>query len=220
MRALDADRIGGARRPDARRHATVPQSWIQRENWEFETHGRTYSTSARSPCVRRHPALARALEDVGGADSPDLTPHCRGPRATAGTPRSRQPARLPPRRHPRPALAHGRGAPPVRRPACRPASSPPRAAHHRVSARRAGPRARRGWTHGSPQAWRTRPAHRQAHRRPTARDPAAAATSAHLPQQAAHTATGGARGRNRPRSPGMGPTGATATDAAGRAVRQ
>ena len=26
------------RRPDARRHATVPQSWIQRENWEFETH--------------------------------------------------------------------------------------------------------------------------------------------------------------------------------------
>ena len=83
--------------------------------------------------------------------------------------------------------------------------SPPRAAHHRVSARRAGPRARRGWTHGSPQAWRTRPAHRQAHRRPTARDPAAAATSANLPQKAAHTATGGARGRNRSRSPGMGP---------------
>ena len=27
-----------ARRPDAKRHATVPQSWIQRENWEFETH--------------------------------------------------------------------------------------------------------------------------------------------------------------------------------------
>ena len=26
------------RRPDARRHATLPQSWIQRENWEFETH--------------------------------------------------------------------------------------------------------------------------------------------------------------------------------------
>ena len=26
------------RRPDARRHATVPQSWMQRENWEFETH--------------------------------------------------------------------------------------------------------------------------------------------------------------------------------------
>ena len=23
---------------EARRHATVPQSWIQRENWEFETH--------------------------------------------------------------------------------------------------------------------------------------------------------------------------------------
>ena len=26
------------RRPDVRRHATLPQSWIQRENWEFETH--------------------------------------------------------------------------------------------------------------------------------------------------------------------------------------
>ena len=56
-----------------------------------------------------------------------------------------------------------------------------------------------------PQAWRTRPAHRQAHRRPTARDPAAAATSANLPQKAAHTATGGASGRNRSRSPVMGP---------------
>ena len=30
-------------------------------------------------------------------------------------------------------------------------------------------RARQGWTHGSPQAWRTRPAHRQAHCRPTPR---------------------------------------------------
>ena len=26
------------RRPDVRRHATLPQSWIQRENWEFEMH--------------------------------------------------------------------------------------------------------------------------------------------------------------------------------------
>ena len=24
--------------PDVRRHATVPQSWMQREHWEFETH--------------------------------------------------------------------------------------------------------------------------------------------------------------------------------------
>ena len=24
--------------PDVRRHATWPQSWMQRENWEFETH--------------------------------------------------------------------------------------------------------------------------------------------------------------------------------------
>ena len=38
MHALDADRVGGARMPGARRHATVPQSWMQRENWEFETH--------------------------------------------------------------------------------------------------------------------------------------------------------------------------------------
>ena len=65
------------------------------------------------------------------------------------------------------------------------AAPPPRATHHRVSARRAGPRARRGWTH------------RQAHRRPTARDPAAAATSANLPRKAAHTATGGGRGPQR-----------------------
>ena len=56
---------------------------------------------------RRHPALAGPLEDAGGADSPDLTTHRRGPGAAAGTPRPRQPARLPPRRHPRPALAHG-----------------------------------------------------------------------------------------------------------------
>ena len=25
---------------EARRHATLPRSWIQRENWEFETHRR------------------------------------------------------------------------------------------------------------------------------------------------------------------------------------
>ena len=56
---------------------------------------------------RRHPPLARALEDVGGTDPPDLGAHCRGPRAAAGPPRPHQPARLPPRRHPRPPLAHG-----------------------------------------------------------------------------------------------------------------
>ena len=78
---------------------------------------------------RRHPALARALEDPGGTDSPDLTTHRRGPGAAAGTPRPRQPARLPPRRHPRPPLAHGvahrlpggRGADPL----------PPRLSPHR-----------------------------------------------------------------------------------------
>ena len=55
---------------------------------------------------RRHQALARALEDAGRADSPYLAPHRRRAEPTAGTPRPHQPARLPPRRHPRPALAH------------------------------------------------------------------------------------------------------------------
>ena len=56
---------------------------------------------------RRHPALARALEDVGGTHPPHLAPHRRGPGATAGTPRPRQPAGLPPRRHSHSPLAHG-----------------------------------------------------------------------------------------------------------------
>ena len=30
-----------------RRHATLPQSWIQRENWEFETHGISKSEVSR-----------------------------------------------------------------------------------------------------------------------------------------------------------------------------
>ena len=59
------------------------------------------------PRRRRHPALARPLEDVGGADSPDLTTDCRGTGAATGAPRPRQPAGLPPRRHPHPPLAHG-----------------------------------------------------------------------------------------------------------------
>ena len=33
------------RRPDARRHATVPQAWMQREYWEFETHRADISKS-------------------------------------------------------------------------------------------------------------------------------------------------------------------------------
>ena len=32
------------RRPDVRRHARWPQSWIQRENWEFETHRAGWAT--------------------------------------------------------------------------------------------------------------------------------------------------------------------------------
>ena len=56
---------------------------------------------------RRHPALARALEDAGRADAPDLAPHRRRAEPTAGTPRPRQPARLPPRWDHDPPLAHG-----------------------------------------------------------------------------------------------------------------
>ena len=32
---------------EARRHATLPRSWIQRENWEFETHRRVVVPTAR-----------------------------------------------------------------------------------------------------------------------------------------------------------------------------
>ena len=54
--------------------------------------------------IRLSPARSKTLV---GPDTPHLTTHCRGPGAAAGTPRPRQPARLPPRRHPRPPLAHG-----------------------------------------------------------------------------------------------------------------
>ena len=37
------------RRPDARRHATLPRSWIQRENWEFETHTLARRRARRDP---------------------------------------------------------------------------------------------------------------------------------------------------------------------------
>ena len=86
--------------------------------------GRTSSTSPTTPAGARTRSSASpgtrstrraassgsrrpAQRTFGGADPPDLTTHCRCPRATAGTPRPRQPARLPPRRHPRPPLAHG-----------------------------------------------------------------------------------------------------------------
>ena len=46
--------------------------------------------------IRLSPARSKTL----GPDSPDLAPHRRGPGAAAGTPRPRQPARLPPRWHP------------------------------------------------------------------------------------------------------------------------
>ena len=38
--------------PDIRRHATLPQSWIQRENWEFETHSQ--------PKLRNHEFIIKA----------------------------------------------------------------------------------------------------------------------------------------------------------------
>ena len=81
---------------------------------------------------RRHPALAGPLEDAGGADSPDLTPHRRGPGAAAGPPRPRQPTRLPPRWDPRPPLAHG-------------------VAHRLPSGRASGTEPRNGRTH--PAKW-------------------------------------------------------------------
>ena len=55
------------------------------------------------------------LEDAGGPDAPHLTTHCRRTEPTAGTPRPRQPARLPPRRHPRSDAGARRGAPPASR---------------------------------------------------------------------------------------------------------
>ena len=33
---------------EARRHATLPRSWIQRENWEFETHSPTAEFSCNN----------------------------------------------------------------------------------------------------------------------------------------------------------------------------
>ena len=45
---------------EARRHATLPQSWIQRENWEFETHNR------RTPRPRRFVDGDRVIGGVSG----------------------------------------------------------------------------------------------------------------------------------------------------------
>ena len=41
------------RRPDVRRHATLPQSWMQRENWEFEMHRCTSRSRRPGTCGRR-----------------------------------------------------------------------------------------------------------------------------------------------------------------------
>ena len=72
---------------------------------------------------RRHPALARALKDVGGTDSPHLAAHCRGPGATAA------------RRDPTSPLVFHRDGIPVRRwrtawrTACQAAAVPTRFLH-------------------------------------------------------------------------------------------
>ena len=72
---------------------------------------------------RRHPALAGALKDVGGADSPHFgnrlpRPSRDGGHAATPTARSSSTATASPS-----AVGARRGAPPARRPACRPASS-------------------------------------------------------------------------------------------------
>ena len=54
--------------------------------------------------IRLSPGRSKTLV---GRILPISATHRRGPGAAAGTPRPRQPARLPPRRHPRPPLAHG-----------------------------------------------------------------------------------------------------------------
>ena len=53
--------------------------------------------------IRLSPARSKTLV---GRILPISAPHRRRAEPTAGTPRPHQPARLPPRRHPRPALAH------------------------------------------------------------------------------------------------------------------
>ena len=49
------------RRSDVRRHVTLPQSWIQRENWEFETH--TVSWQMSMP--RSHRRSSTCLSEKG-----------------------------------------------------------------------------------------------------------------------------------------------------------
>ena len=72
------------------------------------------------------------------------------------------------------------------------AAPPPRATHHRVRAHDEGRRARR-WTRGTTPGGRD----------PLNAKPTAGPRRAIPPHKAAHTATGGARGRNRSRSPLM-----------------
>ena len=55
-------RVEPAQRPcsgrlSGRRHATLPQSWIQRENWEFETHRFRRERETRTPMALRLPGF-------------------------------------------------------------------------------------------------------------------------------------------------------------------
>ena len=52
--------------PDIRRHATWPQSWIQRENWEFETHSRDNQLLQRPPPPVNPDADVKRRERLGG----------------------------------------------------------------------------------------------------------------------------------------------------------
>ena len=54
------------RRPDARRHVTLPQSWIQRENWEFETHSFEITASVVLGCRCR----SKNFPDLSKQQSP------------------------------------------------------------------------------------------------------------------------------------------------------
>ena len=62
------------RRPDVRRHATLPQSWIQRENWEFETHRWKRSAAWTNACTLASftalaPGICPASYDAGSRAS-------------------------------------------------------------------------------------------------------------------------------------------------------
>ena len=54
--------------PDVRRHATWPQSWMQRENWEFETHRCLLTATEASPFRPASPQPRCGMMDHIGCD--------------------------------------------------------------------------------------------------------------------------------------------------------